>query len=42
MTADFEGIKMDDINALAEEYLAKGKSLKVLIVTETPKETSSQ
>jgi zinc protease len=39
MTEDFEGIKMDGINALAKEYLAKGKSIKVLIVTESPKET---
>jgi zinc protease len=34
MTSDFESITVDDINALAKEYLAKGKSTQVLIVTE--------
>ena len=34
LTSDFESISVDDINALAKEYLAKGKSTQVLIVTE--------
>jgi predicted Zn-dependent peptidase len=34
MTSDFESITVDDINALAKEYLAKGKATQVLIVTE--------
>ncbi len=34
MTSDFESITVEEINTLAKEYLAKGRSLKVLIVTE--------
>ena len=36
MTTDIESITMEQINALAKEYLAKDRSLKVMIVTETP------
>ena len=34
MTSDFESITIEDVNALAKEYLAKDKSVQVIIVTE--------
>ncbi len=38
MTDDFEAITRDEIQALAEDYLAKERSLKVLIVTDSSAE----
>lgn len=41
MTDDFNSIKIEEVNALAKRYLAKGKAVKVMIVTtETPDDES--
>ena len=34
MTSDFASIRIDDVNALAKEYLGKDKAVQVLVVTE--------